>query len=1051
MLGPLAVWAADGREVRVREAKVRALLADLLVQDGRPVPADRLADDLWGDRLPGNPANTLQTKVSQLRRALEDGEPGGRLLVAHRSGSYVMQVDVDVTRFRELTARARDAADPRTRAALLTDALALWRGEALADFADESFAVPVIQRLTEERLVAFEEWASARLELGEHGALAGELAELVAAHPLRERLRALQLRALYGAGRQTEALDSYRQLVTVLDEELGLTPSPDLVELHSRILRQDPALAAPDRPRVRTNLPEPLTELVGRDAAVRSVLSLIDETRLVTLTGPGGVGKTRLAIQTARQVSEAWLVEFTGFEQHGTPETCPRDTLVVEVTAATLGIREEQGALLDRLAEYLYAKDVLLVLDNCEGLVEPIAAMAAALLRAAPGLRVLATSQEPLGVAGEVVWNVPPLDVPSAASVAAADVSAFSAVQLFVARASATAPGFVLDASNSADVAAICRRLDGIPLALELAATRVRALGTHELLTRLDDRFRLLAGGNRGGPARQRTLRAMIDWSWQLLSAPEQVVLRRLAVHAEGSSLAAAEALCAGDEVRPGDVLSHVADLVDKSLVVSGSGPRYRLLESVVAYCVEQLQAAGELDSMRLRHAEYYVAFAEEADAKLRTSEQRGWLDRLDLESANLRRALETAVLHDRAELALRLVKAMTWFWYLRGRLTEARRTIRQVLDIPGAPPDLRAVVLAWDTGLAMLAGELADDEGIDGAYEIKDPADRAMALWFLGYVTTTMGDVAPSRDLTKRALAEFEALGHTWGTAVALLDSVTLHRYRGDFDAAQRDTERSASLLDRLGERWGQLQVFFNIGVLAEIAGDYDRAAEVHRAGLRVAEELGLTPQVSYQLSWLGRIELLRGNHAEAWDLHERARGIGVEHGLKPAEMYAETGLALGARRSGDLDTAERHLRNVLAWHRAQHYELGSSLILAELGFVAEHRGDTATALALHLEGYAIAGASDDPRAVALALEGLAATEATAGNAASAARLLGAAAQARESVGHPLPPGQRHDIDRAAAAATAVIGAERFAAEFQLGRETDHANLVPQPLVAQS
>lgn len=1044
MLGPLAAWTADGREVRVPEAKVRALLADLLVQEGRPIPVDRLADDLWGDRLPGNPGNTLQTKVSQLRRALEDAEPGGRLLVAHRSGSYVMQVDVDVTRFRELTARARDVADPRRRAALLSDALGLWRGPALADFADEPFAVPVIQRLTEDRLAAYEEWFSARLELGEHGPVAGELAELVAAHPLRERLRALHLRALYGAGRQTEALDSYRQLVTVLDEELGLTPGPELVEVHSSILRQDPALDVPVPSAVRTNLPEPLTELVGRETAVQSVLSLIGETRLVTLTGPGGVGKTRLAVQTARQVPEAWLVEFTGLDQHGTPETCPRDDLVTEVTAATLGIHEEQGALFDRLAEYLYAKDVLLVLDNCEGLVEPIAKMAARLLRAAPRLRVLATSQESLGVAGEVVWNVPPLDVPSAASVAAADVRAFSAVQLFVARASAAAPGFVLDAGNAADIAAICRRLDGIPLALELAATRVRALGTHELLVRLDDRFRVLAGGNRGGPARQRTLRAMIDWSWQLLSAEEQVVLRRLAVHVEGADLAAAEALCAGGGVHPDDVLSHVADLVDRSLVVSGPGPRYRLLESVVAYCVEQLQEAGELDSMRLRHAEYYVSLAERADAKLRTSEQREWLDRIDLESANLRRALETALLHDEGSLALRLVKAMTWYWYLRGRLTEARRTIRQALEIPGSPPDLRAPVLAWDAGLAILAGEVVEDENLHVAYEIKDPVDRAMALWFLGYVTTTMGGVSPSETLTKQALAEFEALDHTWGIAVALIDRVNMYRYRGDFDAAHRETARSADLLDSIGERWGQLQVAFSIGTLAEIAGDYDRATEVHLAGLRMAEELGLTPDVSYQLSWLGRIEMLRGNYAKAWELHERARRIGVEHGLKPAEMYAETGLALGARQSGDLATAEKHLLNILAWHRKQRYELGSSLILAELGFVAEHRGEVDKARALHLEAYAIASTADDPRAVALTLEGLAGTETKAGNHVSAARLLGAAARARESVGHPLPDGQRHDVDRIAAAVAAAVGDGVFTAEFQRGGETPCPELIP-------
>ncbi|MCE7008907.1 winged helix-turn-helix domain-containing protein [Kibdelosporangium philippinense] len=1038
VLGPLTVWTADGREVRVPEAKVRTLLADLLVQEGRPVAADRLADDLWGARQPGNPVNTLQTKVSQLRRALEDAEPGGRLLVSHRSGSYVMQVDLDVTQFRALTAQARSVADPRTRSSLLSDALALWRGPALVDFADEPFAIPVIQRLTEERLVAFEKWAEARLELGEHAPLAIELTELVAAHPLRERLRALQLRALYRAGRQTEALDSYRQLVTVLDDELGLTPSPELVALHSKILQQDPALGSPSVP--RTNLPEPLTELVGRDAAVQSILSLIGETRLVTLTGPGGVGKTRLALQTARQVQEAWLVEFAGLEQHGTPETCPRDDLVAEVTAATLGIRDEQIAVLDRLAGSLYTKEILLVLDNCEGLIDSIARLASTLLHAAPRLRILATSQEPLGVAGEVVWNVPPLEVPSAATAEADDVRAFSAVQLFVARASAASPGFTLNANNAADIAAICRRLDGIPLALELAATRIRALDTSALLARLDDRFRLLASGNRSGPPRQRTLRAMIDWSWQLLSPAEQAVLRRLAVHVEGTTLAAAEAICASEDIDAADVMTHIANLVDRSLVVGG--PRYRLLESVVAYSIEQLQTAGELDEIRLRHAEYYIKLAEEADTKLRTNEQRSWLERIDLETANLRRALETVLLQRHAHLALRLVKAMTWYWFLRGRINEARRAIRQALDLPGEAQDLPSTVLAWDAGLAILAGEVAKD--IEVAYDIKNPTDRAMALWFLGYVTTTIGGVPTTELMSTQALSEFEALNNNWGTAVTLIDRVTHHKARGDFTAAERDTTRSAKLIEPLGERWAQLQVSFMVGTLAEIAGDYARAAQVHREGLKMAEELNLTPEISYQLSWLGRIALLDGDHDEAWDLHSRAHRIGLENGFKPAEMYAETGLALIARRAGNLDVAEKHLRSVLAWHQDQNYESGSTLILAELGFVAEHRGNAEEARTHHQASLTIAQEGNDPRAVALALEGLAGAEALAGNHTLATRLLGAATQARESVGHPLPRGQRQDIDRITKAVQAALTPDKFAAEFQRGKKTPPANLIP-------
>ncbi|WP_132118892.1 BTAD domain-containing putative transcriptional regulator [Actinocrispum wychmicini] len=995
VLGPLAVWTTEGREVRVPEVKVRMLLAALLVAAGRPVAADRLADDLWGDRQPGNPTNTLQTKISQLRRVLEKAEPGGRDLVAYHAPGYVMRVDVDVARFRDLVARAKE--DPGGRVALLAEALGLWRGPVLAEFADFPFVVPFVQRLTEERLVAWEEWASARLDLGEHGELVGELGELVAEYPLRERLRGLQMRALYLAGRQSEALASFAELRSRLADELGLEPGPETASIQQAILTQSLPGTVPRTTTPQTNLPAPLTELVGRDAAIRSVRKLVAETRLVTLTGPGGVGKTRLAIEVARQVGNAWLVEFTGHDHIG-------DDGVREATAAALGVRDDD--LLDALRD----REILLVLDNCERVVSSVARLASTLLKAAPGLRVLATSQEPLGLAGEVLWNVPALEVPEQST---SDVLAYSAARLFVARASDA--GFVYTPDKAAAVAAICRRLDGIPLALELAATRVRALGVDQLLNRLSDRFRLLDNGSRDAPARQRTLRAMIDWSWDLLTPPAQVVLRRLAVHRDGCELDAAETLCAAADVRPEDVLGLLAGLVDRSLV--SSGPRYRLLESVAAYCVERLADAGELAEMRRRHAGYYVELAERADPLLRTSSQRGWLERLDAESGNLRRALET--LHDDSVLALRLVNALVWYWFLRGRLGEARRSLRQALAIPGDGP--RAYATAWLAGLGVLAGEAADMAGFAAADDIEDPAQRARALWFLGYVTATMGDPGSTR-LTDQALALFEAQGDQWGIAAALDDRVTQWTGMGDFVAAERDAVVSAKLFEELGERWGQLQSSFTLGMLAQARGDHAEAERLHRNGLRMAEELGLWTEVSYQLSWLGRVAMSMADYPRAWELHSRAMRLGAEQGFKPAEMYAETGLAMGARREGRLDVAEKHLLHVLEWHRQGGFEAGSSLILAELGFVAELRGDAAEARRWQTEGLKIAKESGGPRAVALALEGLAGVAALEGSTVDAAGLLDEAARIRESVGRPLPQAQRGDVDRI----TATIEAHR-------------------------
>ncbi|MGH3898249.1 MAG: BTAD domain-containing putative transcriptional regulator [Pseudonocardiaceae bacterium] len=526
-----------------------ALLADLLVHAGEPVSADRLIDNLWGGApehdTPGtrtrhaghrsalaNPAGSLQAKVSQLRRALEQAEPGARTLVVSRPFGYLLQVGsdaVDAGRFDTLITRARAVGEPAATAALLADALALWRGPALSDFADDQFAQPVITRLEEQRLTVLEEHIEARLALGEHAALAGELDTLVARYPLRERLRAAQMRALYLAGRQAEALDSYQQLRVRLGDELGLDPGPELARLQQAILTHDPALATrTPSGHTRTNLPALLSSLVGRTTAVADVRKLLDTGRLVTLIGPGGVGKTRLALETATQLVDgvadgAWVVELAGRDD---PCGFRGDAVrgLVEFVAAAIGVRDDAALtvplaggheeLTERLIAALRHKQLLLVLDNCEQAIDAVTELAERLLRSAPEVRILATSREPLGLSGELLWVVPALELPDLAVVDDLDaVARCSAVQLFVQRAAAVTTGFALTAANMAAIAAICRRLDGLPLALELAAARVRVLPVHELAARLDDRFRLLATSTRNAPARQQTLRAVVDWS----------------------------------------------------------------------------------------------------------------------------------------------------------------------------------------------------------------------------------------------------------------------------------------------------------------------------------------------------------------------------------------------------------------------------------------------------------------------------------------------------------------------------------------------------------
>ncbi|MET9054838.1 BTAD domain-containing putative transcriptional regulator [Streptomyces bacillaris] len=1202
VLGPLVVWDGEGREIRVPEAKVRALLADLLANDGGPVSADRLIHDLWGDAPPGKPAGALQAKVSQLRRVI------GRDRVERRPAGYRLRFDeggdeVDAVRFRALVTAARPVRDPGARAALLTEALELWRGPAYADFADGPFVQAAAQRLAEQRLSVLEEQAEARLETGDHALLAGELADLVARHPLRERLRAALMRALYAAGRQSEALTSYADLRTRLAEELGVDPSPELASLHQALLRQEPGLRtetppapatvltapatvptgppaasstlatvsttpatassappaasttpasassapatvfttpatassaparhqapahqapahqapggyqapawpgtpagdqdpAPDRAASApappsTNLPVPLTPLVGRRQALDDLDRLLSEARLVTLTGPGGVGKTRLAVAAATAGRDgarsgeladgAWFVEFSGLRT-GTPAD------LAQVVAATLGIRDDAPrplpgtgpatrSLPHRLAAALRDRRTLLVLDNCEHVVDAAAELAELLLRTAPGLRVLATGQEPLGLAGEAVFLVEPLQPADA-------------VRMFMERAAAATPGFPRDPEEPDEperraVDEICRRLDGIPLALELAATRVRALGVRELAARLQDRFRVLTFGQRGAPARQQTLRAVIDWSWELLSAPERIVLRRLAAHTDGCDLAAAEAVCAGDGVALDEVLDLVTRLVDRSLVVVAdgpTGPRYRLLESVAAYATERLHEMEDLTAVRDRHLLHYRALAEHAEPELRGAGQRPWLARLDAEAGNLRTALDEAVRRaaaggpgtpgapgdpggpgrpagpgraeeaqgaggpgkprepDGAAEAVRLATALAWWWLLRGRLTEARRSLAAVLAVTdGGPAELALLQAAF----ALLTGDrtaVAAARAAATAEAVPDPVRRARALWLCAYGLFSAGDAAGSGELNDRALGLSTATGDRWGTAAALGLRATLALVRGDLAGLGRDGTRSALTFRELGDRWGELQTVSPLAALAEIKGGYEEADRRQREGLLMARELGLEAEVSARLSGLGRLALLARDWERARELHGQARRSAAEQGYKYGEIHSEMGLALGARRSGDLDGAEAHLLHIRDGYADVSSQAGDHLLLAELGFVAELRGDAAAAETHHLQGLEIARALAEPRALALSLEGLAGAAALAADTPSATRaavLLGAAAAARSAAGAPLPPAERADVDRITASARAALGAEAFSEAYAEG-----ARLTPE------
>ncbi|WP_369269575.1 BTAD domain-containing putative transcriptional regulator [Streptomyces sp. R11] len=1065
VLGPLEVRTDSRRVVRVPEVKVRMLLADLLAHRGQVVPAGRLIEGLWGgSTFTARPTASLQAKVSQLRRALEDAEAGGRQLVAHRPPGYVLDIPagaLDAGRFRELVARARSGEDPVTRAALYTKALGLWRGPAYAEFADQPSVRPTAASLEEERLTAVEEHAGVRLELGEHNLLVGELTELVQRHPFREGLRGALMWALYQSGRSSEALDCFNDLRRRLDEELGLTPGPSLEALQQAILRHDPVLTRPEPPAqsvagVQAG-PGPIgsaSPLVGREQDVQAIRTLLLQSRLVTLTGPGGVGKTRLAEATAQSLADAFgegtrLVELAdagGLERFADAES------LAEQVMATVGIRENTSdddakSPTERLASALAGRRLLLVLDNCEHVVEAVAQLARLLLGRAPHLHILTTSQEPLRTRDETVYPVAPLSLPPEGRPDLDALTSAGAVRLFVDRTKATDPEFVLDATTAPLVADVCRRLDGIPLALELAATRVRSLGIRELHDRLDDRFKVLNSGYRDAPSRHRTLQATLDWSWGLLDVREQTVLRRLSVFSEGSGLRAAEDVCSGGGVSPADVLDALSLLVERSLAVrteGPQGPRYRLLESVAVYARDRLAESGEHAETAARHLHHCVRLAERARPHLHEREQSRWFQYLDLEAGNVQRALAEAARAGAAQEALRLVNSLTWYWYVRGRLGEARRALATALDTPGeATPEERGEAELWYTGIRLLLGEHDRECGALDAYDPASTLESTRAQWFLAHAQWTVGALAAGERRVERVLVRFRTLRDAWGTAAALTTRACFALARGDLESLRGNAEEARAHFAELGDLWGRLKTTDVLGRLAEINGDYDRAARLHRESLRIAQALETWPEMSTKLSGLGRIALLTRRYDEADDLHTRALRLAVEQGNQPAEQFAALGLALSARRQGRLDAAEEWLRPWLAWNRRRGDGPGLALVLAELGFIAEQRGEARRALAYHRDGLAAASTTKDPRSVALALEGLAGAYSLAGAVERAIRLLGTAAATRERAGAPLPPAEQGDVERISGRLRATIDEAAYAHEFTVGAQRDHESQV--------
>ena len=799
----------------------------------------------------------------------------------------------------------------------LDDALALWRGDALADVTGESFAIGEAARLDELRLVGLELRHDLMLGLGRHHELVGELIALIREHPLREQLHEQLLVALYRSGRQADALRAYDQTRTLLLEELGIDPGPRLQDLERRILAQDPTLswtpspadspetpdvaavqAASARPASRptATIPIAVTGLVGRDIELARIRKLLDRSRILTLTGPAGAGKSRLALEVAAWRAASTDVWFVDLAAVADPE------VVAATVAAALGVPVVPGEdATTSVATSLASCNGLLVLDTCEHVVGAAALLVGRILRQARDVRVLATSRRPLGITGEIAWPVPPLALapPDAASLDAA--AGYPAVELFVERAASVRPDFELTDANAADVAAICLALDGLPLAIELAAARADVLTPEAIRARLMNRFQLLVDGSSDVAPRQQTLRAAIDWSIGLLEEHQRTFFAQLGVVAGTFDLEAASAIT---QSTPEQTLAVLTALVRQSMVTVVGDDRYRLLDTLRAYALEALEAL-DADDARNRHADYHVGLAECAERGIQGADQLSWLDRLRTDVPDHRAAFEWLVSTGDGVRAARLAGALGWFWTLDGMLAEACRRLEQVLAFADLPPAVRGKAL-WS--LALLAASLGElqraqslaTESVDLGRQAEDLVVTGCGLNARAVTEWALGDLEGARRTRDESIAAFAAAGHEWGLALCrVLQART---------AIDQNDPQATSLADHglvAARATGDLHLV-GIGLeqvtrLALRAGQVDAAHSSAAEAVDVQEHIGYTEGVIASLHLLGRAALASGDAANAETHHIRALRLAQTIGHAAAMCEALEDLAQLAAIAGD------------------------------------------------------------------------------------------------------------------------------------------------------
>ena len=1017
LLGACELITEDGPRA-LGGLRQRAVLAVLTVHANEVVPTDRLADDVWSGEPPPSAVGTLQRYISHLRRAL-DGLPA---VIETRGPGYVLSIDperIDVRRFERLVddARALLSSSPDATIERVDEALGCWRGAPLADFSYDEFALPEVTRLEELRLNALETRVDATLQLGRYRDLVPELEALLAQHPLREGFRGQLMRALHASGRRAEALRVYREGRELLVEELGLEPGMELQRLEQAILLQDASVEPVETsPIAKGNLPLETTTFIGRDADIAEVTSLLDRSRLVTLTGPGGSGKTRLALRVAAQRWGAfpdgtWLVELGAL---GNGE------LVAAEVASQLGILEENGADATELIVASFAKRrCLILLDCCEHLLDTVASLVNRLLKAGDGSRVLATSREPLGVAGETPWPVLPLSTPprQLEVVDLASLEEFDAARLFVNRAGTTA-GFVASDRDAGAIAEICRRLDGIPLAIELAAARTRVLTPSELANRLDDRFALLTNGERTALPRHRTLRATVEWSYDLLASTEQAVLDRLSVFAGLFGLDDAEEVCADDTLGRLDVVDAVASLVNKSLVVRADtdldSTSYRLLDTIRQFAGERLAASSAEDAVRERHAAHYLSIAGSMGPLVRGPQARSALDALEACHDDLRAALSWLLSNYRGDDAQRLAASLVSFWDTRYFAIEGRRWLDRALALTSHSPKWWVKAAAGAACLASLLDDfntsamwcqeglarcdpgdvanrgrlqsiraevtrnlendpiLATQQALEAAALCRDAGEvwaEADAHRVLTLVAFDRNSLADATEYATECLRLFELSGDQQGIAGARSMLAGCARDAGDWARARELYEVSLAHFDEVGEPMGSALMIRSLASLAVLEGDFERAERMAQESLRRNEQLGAVRGAGESCLVLADTALARGQLQEAQEWSERAHEALSRRGFEgDLVLVLETSARIAIAR-GDLNGASALAEKALEPYRVHGIRRAASSVLSVLAMLRAREGRANEALALAEEALLVSQEANDHHGIAGAL----------------------------------------------------------------------------------